>query len=191
MAKDNSDAPPPTDGSGMVTVLIGDAAALGQDTFASVAETLSLTDHGKLAKGTGAVVAIAISDGSEDGASFVSAYAALDPDQLEADKVHIKTATISGEQDGTSYEISVLTFKAKDHANKDGDIDIKIQDKSDHGNQIHDIADLTIHLDGNVAIATIDAHASAENTSITVEASVLAVEDELSLSTIVTTGAVG
>jgi hypothetical protein len=189
MAKDKSDAPPSTDGSGMVTVLIGDAAALGQDTLASVEMTLGLTEHGKHTKEAGAVLAVAISDGSEDGTPFVLA----DTDLIisGADKVHIKTATVSGEQDGTSYEISVLTFKAMDHANKDGDLKVKIQDKSDHGHQIHDIADLTIHVDGNVAIATIDVHASAQNTLITADASVLAIEDELSLATIVTTGAVG
>jgi hypothetical protein len=187
MAKDTGTTTTSADNGGMVTVLIGDAAALGPDTLASVAETLGLTDHGNSAKATGAVVAVAISDGSQDGIALADTEVWF-PDG--ADKVHIKTATITGEQDGTSYQISVLTFKAMDHANKDGDIDIKIQDKSDHGNQKYDIADLTFHIDGNIATATFDAHASADNSLVAVDAVVLTT-DVLSLATVGITAAVG
>ena len=49
----------------------------------------------------------------------------------------------------------------------------------------------TIQLDGNVATATFDALVSADNSLLSVEASVLTSQDELSLSTITTTAAVG
>jgi hypothetical protein len=186
MAKPDKGAPPSSNDSGMVTVLIGDAAALGQDTLASVELSLGLKDHGNLSKATGVVVAVAISDGSADGAPFVLADTDLIVDG--ADKVQIKTATVSGEQAGVSYEISVLTFKAMDHANKDDDVKVKIHDNGHHG---LDILDFTIELNGNVATATFDAQASAENTLIAVDTSVLTVQDELSSSTIVTTAAVG
>ena len=51
-----------------------------------------------------------------------------------------------------------------------------------------DDADL---LEGNVAIATFDAQAVAEDTFVSVDAFALAIEDELSQSTIMITSAVG
>jgi hypothetical protein len=190
MAKDKGTTTTSADDGGMVTILFGDAAAFGQDTLASVEATLGLTDHGNVTKATGVVMAVAISDGSGDGNPFV--LADTDVFVSGADKVHIKTSTIPVEQGGVSYEISVLTFKAMDHANKDGEMTMKIHDKSpDTDHPGHDVLDLTIQLDGNVATAIFDAQASADNSLVQVEASVLAVQDELSLSTIMTTAAVG
>jgi len=190
MAKVNDNATTSADDGGMVTVLFGDAAAFGRDTLASVEATLGLTDHGNVTKATGVVVAVAISDGSGDGTSFV--LADTDVTVSGADKVHIKTSTIPVEQGGVSYEISVLTFNAMDYANKDGETTVKIQDKSpeiDH--QGHDVLEFTIQLDGNVATAAFDAQTSADNSLTVVDASVLTVQDELSLSTIMITAAVG
>jgi hypothetical protein len=190
MAKDKGITTTSADDGGMVTILIGDAAALGQDTLASVEVTLGLTDHGNITKATGVVVAVAISDGLADGSLYVKAL--TDWDVSGADKVHIKTATIPVEQNGVSYEISVLSLKAMDHANKNGEMAVKIHDKSpDTDHPGHDVLDFTIQLDGNVATATFDALVSADNSLLSVEASVLTSQDELSLSTITTTAAVG
>jgi hypothetical protein len=190
MAKVTSEATMSANDSGMVTVLVGDAAAIGQDTLASVEATLGLTDHGNVTKATGVVVAVAISDGSGDGTPF--ALADTDVTVSGADQVHIKTSTIPGVQDGVSYEISVLTFKAIDHENKDGETKVKIQDKSpevDH--QGHDYVDFTIELDGNIATVTFDGQASAENSFVAVDAFALAVEDTLSQSNVMIISGVG
>jgi len=190
MAKDIDTTTTSADDGGMVTVLIGEAVALGQDTLTSVEATLGLTDHGNVTKATGVVVAVAISDGLADGSLYVNAFTGSEV--FGADKVHIKTATIPGEQDGVSYEISVLTFKAMDHANKDGETKVKIHDKSpDTDHPGHDVLDFTIQLDGNVATATFDAQASADNSLVQVDAHVLAVLDELSASDVVIHSEVG
>jgi hypothetical protein len=190
MAKDKGTTTTPADDGGMVTFLIGDAHALGQDTLSSVEATLGLTDHGNVTKAAGVVVAVAISDGSVDGPPYVLA----DTEVIVsgADKLHIKTSTIPVEQGGVSYEISVLTFKAMDHANKDGETKVKIHDKSpDTDHPGHDVLDFTIQLDGNVATATFDAQASADNSLVQVDAHVLAVLDELSASDVVIHSEVG
>jgi hypothetical protein len=190
MAKDKGTPTTSADDGGMVTILFGDAAAFGQDTLASVEATLGLTDHGNVTKATGVVMAVAISDGSGDSTPFV--LADTDVFVSGADKVHIKTSTIPVEQGGVSYEISVLTFKAMDHGKKDGETTVKIHDKSpDADHPGNDVLDFTIQLDGNVATATFDALVSADNSLLSVEASVLTYQDEFSLSTITTTAAVG
>ena len=190
MAKVKDNATTSAADGGMVTVLFGDAAAFGRDTLASVEATLGLTDHGNVTKATGVVVAVAISDGSGDGTSFV--LADTDVTVSGADKVHIKTSTIPVEQGGVSYEISVLTFNAMDYATKDGETTVKIHDKSpDTDHPGHDVLDFTIELDGNVATATFAAQASADNSLVQVDASVLAVQDQLSVSDVMIYSEVG
>jgi hypothetical protein len=128
MAKDKDATTTSADDGGVERVLetvlkeIGEAVAVGQDTFSSVDATSNLSDNGNVTKATGVVVAVAISDGP-----------VADTDvhvDWSGDKIHIKNSTIAGEQDGVSYEISVLTFKAMDHDHKDGETTVKFKDKS-------------------------------------------------------------
>jgi hypothetical protein len=186
MAKDNGTTTTSADDGGMTSIVMGEATALGQDTLASVDATssLTLTGNGNVTKAKGEVTATAVGD------AYANTH--TDVDIPGADKIHIKTSTISGEQNGVSYEISVTTFKAMDHQNKDDETKIKIQDKSpDIDHQGHDNADLTIQLDDNVATVTFDAQASADNSLVQVEASVLAVQDELSVSAVMIHSEVG
>jgi hypothetical protein len=190
MSVEDGDTTTPADDSGMTIVLTGEAIAIGQDTLTSVDATSSLAEHENLTKATGVVTAISIADASGGEIEFAIAF--TDVDFSGVDKIHIKTSTINGEQDGVSYEISVLTFTAMDHDHKVGETTVKYKDKSpevDH--QGHDYIDFTIDLDGNVAIATFDARVSAENSLVIVDAAVLADEDDLSVSAVMITAAVG
>jgi hypothetical protein len=79
-----------------------------------------------------------------------------------------------------------MTFKAIDLPCESGDPKViqKTKDKYDSG-------DDPFELDGNIAVATFDAEVSGEDTLVAVDAYVLAIEDELSLSTVMITSAVG
>jgi hypothetical protein len=174
----------------MATVLVVTADAVGHDTFTSVDVTSTLTvhGHGNVTKAEGTVSASAIAEG----APGESLLAHTDIGISEADKVKVHTSTISFEQDGISYEVSVETFKAMDHAKKDGETTTKIHDKSpdlDHPGL--DNPDFAIDLDGNVAIATFEVQANGPDSLVAVEATVLSVEDMLSSSAVVIVSTVG
>jgi hypothetical protein len=192
MAKDKGAATTPADGGDMATVLVVTADAVGHDTFTSVDVTSTLTvhGHGNVAKAEGTMSASAIAEGSPRESLLAVAY--TDIGISGADKVNVHTSTISFEQDGISYEVSVETFKAMDHAKKDGETTMKIHDKSpdlDHPGL--DNPDFAIDLDGNVAIATFEAQANGHDSLVAAEATVLSVEDMLSSSAVVIVSTVG
>jgi hypothetical protein len=190
MAKKNLSTTTSADDSGMAIVLTAEAIAIGQDTLTSVDATSNLTGNENVTKAKGKVTAISMADSPEDGTEF--AITDIGVDFSGADKIHIKSGERSGERDGISYEISVLDFKAIDHTNKDGETKVKIQDKSpEFGHHWQDSVDFVIQLDGNIATATFDAQASADNSLVVVDAAVLAIEDELSLSAVTIISAVG
>jgi hypothetical protein len=192
MAKDKGTDTTPANGGDMATVLVGIADAVGHDTFTSVDVTSTLTvhGHGNVTKAEGVVSATAIAEGSPEESLLAVAY--TDVGISGADKVKVHTSTISFEQDGISYEVSVETFKAMDHAKKDGETKVKIQDKSpDLDHPGHHNVDFATDLDGNVAIATFDVQATGHDSFVAVEATVLSVEDMLSSSAVVIVSTVG
>jgi hypothetical protein len=177
-----------TDTDGMAIVVGGDAAAIGEDTFASVDATSRLTDFGQVTLANGDVTATAIAE-SPDGET---AFATVDTyvETSGADVVLVKTSTTSYEQNVISYASSETNLKAIDVENLDSETKVILVDTS-RIDQGHGTADVTTDLDGNVATATFDAQASAGNSLVTVDAAALTVEDELSTSAVMIYSAVG
>jgi hypothetical protein len=140
-----------------------------------------MVDHGEVTIATGEVTATAI---STDEAAYTNAM--TDLMVAGTDMAITQTKNTSGSADGSSYSASVTKFKAIDIEHKtDGTM------KVIYSNKETDDADAAIDIDGNVAVATFDAQASGENTLVSVDASVLVIEDQLSLSTMMIDSAVG
>lgn len=187
MAKKQIAANTPGNDDGMVTVLYGDALAIGEDTLTRVDATSSIVDQGKKITAEGVVKAVAVAEGD-------TTYAGADTDVLVdgADKVKIKTKEKIVQEEGVSYEVEVTKFKAVDRPNKDGETKVIIHEKAGHKVVDDDHTDDDVDLlDGNVAIATFDAQAIGEDTFVSVDVYTLAIEDDLSQSTVLITSAVG
>lgn len=163
----------------ITTTVTGDAIAAGDATQTSVTAMVSTDTLGKKVVVTGEVTAIAVAEPGEDETVFTDAT--TDVFATGAYKVIVKTIIISG----SNGEISTTTFKAIDMHNKEGELKIIYHIKE------KDVDDIGIDPDGNVAIVSFDAQASGENTRVEVDAFALAIEDELSLSTLVIESAVG
>lgn len=166
---------------GMATELFGEAYAVGDETLTWVDVISSTVDLGGVTKATGEVTVTAAASGEGAYASAVS-----DIMVEGADIVIIKTKSKSFDGETGSYDASVTKFKAIDIEHKeDGTMRVIYNNKETYD------ADATIDPNGNIAIATFDAQASGENTFLSVDASVLVLDDELSQSTVVVASAVG
>lgn len=170
-----------SDSDGMATELFGEAYAVGDETLTWVDVISSTVDLGGVTKATGEVTVTAAATGEGTYANAVSGI------MVEgADIVIIKTKSKSFNDETGGYDASVTKFKAIDIEHKeDGTMRVIY-----HNKETYD-ADATIDPDGNIAIATFDAQASGENTFLSVDASVLVIDDELSQSTVVVAAAVG
>jgi hypothetical protein len=170
---------PPADTSGMAASICGDAVAAGEDTLTEVDATVRMRDrpHSTVVKGK--VTATAAAEGED---AFASAY--TDVSVSAADKIVVKTKNISGSGEDGSYDQSITKFKAIDKDGKDGETVVIYKGKDKHD------SDADVDLDGNIAAATFDAQASGQDSLVAVDAFALAVEDELSQSTVVITSVV-
>jgi hypothetical protein len=175
-----------TDTGGMATITYGDALATGEDTLTSVNVSVDTKEKGNGAiVSKGKITAVAEAEASDGGVAYADATTDLAVSGV--DRVSIKTKNTSGDDDNSSYDISVMKFKAIDWLNDSDETIIKqmIHDKYDGGDHSIDL-----YLQGNVAISTFDALATGSDTLVTVDAYALAIEDELSLSTVMTISAV-
>ncbi|MGK9168549.1 hypothetical protein KXR53_19705 [Inquilinus limosus] len=169
----------PTNTNGMTASVYGDAVAGGEDTFAKVDATVNMRDGPQSTVVKGTVTATAAAEGQD---AFASAY--TDLSVSGADKIVVKTKNKSGSGEDGSYDESVTKFKATDKDGKDGETVVIYKGKDKHDN------DADVDLDGNIATVTFDAQASGQDSLVSVDAFALAVEDELSQSTVVITSVV-
>ncbi len=169
----------PSGTASIETVVIGDAAAAGQETFTSVDATVTAADLGNKSIVKGEITAVAIVEPTESETVFADAF--TDVSVSDADKIKIKTKIVSA----SNGETSKTKFKAIDQDGYDGDPKVvyKIKEKT--------VDEIATDLDGNVAIVKFDAQATGENSLVQVDATALAIEDELSLSTVMVVSAVG
>lgn len=168
-----------SDTTSLETTLVGDAAAAGQETFTSVDATVDAANRGNKSSVKGQITAVAVVEPIEGEQTFTDAF--TDVSVTAADEIKIKTEIVSA----SNGETSETKFKATDQNGEDGDPNVtyKVKEKS--------VDEIPIDPDGNVATATFDAQATGENTLVQVDAAALAVEDELSLSTVVVVTAIG
>jgi len=163
--------------------LFGNSVALGIDSETAVNASLKLVDHGHVTVAKGVVKASAIAEAPIDGTAFADAETSAT--FSGADIVLITTKEKSGGEDGNAYDISVLKFKAIDFEYWNGETIVIQVDKSLKHEHLHR------DIDGNVATVDWDARALAENTFVGVDAFALAVEDQLSISTVLISAAIG
>jgi hypothetical protein len=167
----------------MTTILLGDAIALGEETWTSVSAVVRIVDHGRATVAKGIVTAKAVAQPGDGEIAFADTLTEILV--TGADKVSIKTKTLTVSDETGSYEISITRFRAIDR-----------EDRADSLKITHHIDDDDYHslvpdIDGNVAIAIFDAQVNGMGTLVQVDVFALAVEDELSQSTVMITAAVG
>jgi hypothetical protein len=171
----------PTGTGGMATVVYGDAVALGEDTRTAVDAIVQTSEHSVLSISKGTVTAVASAESPDGGATY--AGATTDVAFSDADRLIIRTTNASAGDANSSYDMSETNFIAINLPHTTGEpIVIQITNYS---------GDDPTELYGNLATVTFDAEASGGDTLVTVDAYVLAIEDELSLSTVLITSAIG
>jgi hypothetical protein len=178
MPKKKDAGAPTGDADGMIVYLEGDAIALGEDTLAAVDADLDLVDRGRVIIGKGVIESVAAAESGTGSRAF--ADAATFAEALGADRVRIKTKekTILGDD---AYSISITKIKAFDWAHKDDDPKIDYRIKRTEKLDVDDPElDPGLDLDGNLATAAFDVDAVGEDTLVSVDASVVTVEDVLS-----------
>ena len=177
---------PSTDTGGMATITYGDASAIGENTLTSVNVSVHTNEHLRVTISNGKVMAVAEATSPDGGATY--AATTTDAAFSGADLVISRTTHQSGSDADGSYDVSAMNFKAIDlpiDFNEPLVVEIA-HDKYDSGDHPIDL-----QLQGNVAISTFDSVASGNDTLVAVDAYALAIEDELSLSTVMITSAVG
>lgn len=177
------DSPVSSDTSGITTTLLGDAIALGEETSTSVSATVRIVDHGRTTIAKGIVTARAVAQPGDGEVAFADTVTEVLV--TGADKVSIKTKVISVIDETGSYEITITRFRAIDREDR---VDIlKITHKIDED----DYHFLVPDIDGNIAVAEFDAQANGTDSFVGVDVFALAVEDELSQSTVMIVAAIG
>ena len=177
---------PSTDTGGMATITYGDASAIGENTLTSVSIDVHTKEHNGMIVSKGTVTVGAWAEAPAGGTTY--ADATTDAAFSGADLVISRTTHQSGGDANGSYDVSAMNFKAIDlpiDFNEPLAVEIA-HDKYGGGDPPIDL-----QLQGNVAISTFDSVASGNDTLVTVDAYALAIEDEISLSTVMITSAVG
>jgi hypothetical protein len=173
----------PTDTSGMATVVYGDAVALGEDTLTLVDVKVDTKQCGRVTISNGKATAVAAAESADDGTAY--ADATTDVATTGADLVIIRMTNQSSGDTDSSYDISATSFTAIDlPLNSRESMVVTPQNEYDSSDDPSD-------LQGNVAIVIFDAQVSGDDTLVIVDAYALAIEDELSLSTVMITSVVG
>jgi hypothetical protein len=173
------------DTGGLLTVVYGDSLALGEDTLTVVNADVEMKDAYSKTVAKGKVIVLAAAESPDGGDAFADTTA--DISVSGADKVKIKEHTLSIGDDDSAYEITILKFKATDSHNETGGS--KIIEKTTEKN-IDGPVDLH-HLDGNLAVVFFDNQVNGYDTFADADAFALAIEDELSVSTVILASAVG
>lgn len=174
-----------TDDGGLAAVLSGDAVAVGLDTQTSVEATVRLVDRPKVDLARGQITATAVAEGA--GGEMLFTSATTDVAVAGADLVVALTRTLSYSEEGTSYTRSITRFIAIDIDGIElGQLVINLE----RDRQARHDPEPDPSPSGNLATLAFDATATGENTFIDVRAETLAIEDRLSLSTLVIEGAV-
>jgi len=179
MAK--SKLPATTDSSGLAVSVYSDAIATGEDSLTSVKATMNITDHGQMTHAKGMVITMAAAESSDGNPTLASTL--NDLTTSGADKVIIKTNHLTGTSDDGTFDITITKFKAIDNDHKDGGTLVIQLDKEKDG--LH--ADLD--LDGNLSTLNFHVEANGHDSLAEVDAFALTIEDELSIATLLMTGA--
>lgn len=172
-----------TDGDGMAALAIGDAVAIGEDSYTSVTIKLKTLDNGKVAIAIGTAEGTAAAESPPGDGAYTGVETDFAVDG--ADLVIELTRTSSGDCETGSYESSTTMFRAIDISRVvDAIRTVSVELSQDGGCD-------DLDLDGNVAIAAFEVEVRGDDNFAGVDAFVLAVEDELSLSTVLATAASG
>jgi hypothetical protein len=173
-------APSTADQGGVTTILGGQSTAIGQDTLAQGSVSLKVNDAGPvtIVRGTTTFSATAQSTDSSTAYATADTFAGVSG----ADRVHTRTTTMdqSDQDEDTSTWSATSTTRV---------FAIDIEGRTlpnSPASSIHQVKQLSpadidgVDIDGNVAMVQVDALVEGENTYVSVDTSVLAVEDTLS-----------
>lgn len=168
----------------LAVVAYGDAVALGEDTLTSVSASITVTGNGAVTRAKGEIESIAVAESPTD-EEF--AFAVNDVIMSGGDVVIVKTKSRSFDGDGESYFASTTKFIA---INVPVDLKNPVLVEIDNDMSLDD-GDVYIDLEGNTSIAEFDVQAYGEDSLATVDVYSLAIEDEMSLATILAVAATG
>jgi hypothetical protein len=193
-------------GSGILALAGGDAVAVGENTLAiaDVTAQASGDDISSEAYASSTLAAAATSSPDSIAYASTTSYAEVYGDADRSFSLSFNEATLTlTDTAAVSTSVSVSEAYALDIENVLGtgtstpdilspepDLSGSTIDGSLEGGEEYDLGDFDLVLDGNVALADIDAMAFGENSLVEVEFSALAVEDQLSSVTVTTLVAV-
>jgi len=169
--------------NGSAVTVTSDATAIGDSTLTSVKSDVVVTKSNHVTKMQGTVVTVAAAESTDGDAPIATTM--TDVSFAGVDKAIVKTKHKTIEDDGVVYDVTITKFKARDSDRKDGNADIKYITHDKTG------GDIDAHLDGNLATVGYNAQAHGQDSLVVVDAYALALEDQLSVSTLVVTAAVG
>ncbi len=189
----------PSEDDGMGYELYGEALALGEDTFSSVESSSQIVARGHTTVARGYVRAEAVAEGEEEDGLFADAI--TDVTVFDADLTIIWTSDKSVDSDGVIVDVSLTRFFAIDLPFWEGNTTVvigenqEIEIDGELGRLAQRILEkrlgVELDFDGNLANVEVEADALGENTFVNVDAYALAIEDQLSESSIFVTAAVG
>jgi hypothetical protein len=164
----------------------GEAFALGEDTFTMVDSTSTIVDRGPVTTARINIKATAVATSSEGDFTYASSSTYVESNCDISVLLNFEEGSLN--YDGVSYDISKAKFIGiclPDHVNLPGGSKNKVIIIEHEGDP-----DLDVALDGNVAMLSLSAQVEGENTYLSAEAYVLAVEDTISYSALAITAAV-
>jgi len=167
--------------SPLVTKLGGEATAIGENTLATATADSTIADKGAVTKAKGTITATATAQAGGEDLTYAAAYTYAEIEGADQFKTKTNTHYTTSENEGQTIvtETSVTKFHAM--AKETGE-DVKIPKQPTVQDNTDDAAswDAGGSIDGNVAAVDVDAQAYGENSYVSVDASLLAFEDQMS-----------
>jgi hypothetical protein len=171
--------PPEKSGSGTTSDAYGSAVAVGENTLATSDVSMTMKVHGRVTKVDASVTSTA-SASSPDGESvYASAYSGVDVANAD---IYISKTTVRTSGD-FSYQTSTTTVKALNLP-----VNLKNPVRVEKTTSI-EVSDAPGPPEGNLATFNVDVDVYGENTLAYVSTDALALEDQLSTSTVNAYGA--
>ncbi|WP_372624826.1 hypothetical protein [Falsiroseomonas sp.] len=174
----------PDDSEGLAGTLGGEALAVGDDTFTFGSITAEADGDGYVSEIDGSVTMTAAAEASGDDVLYVSADTfAATSDGTEASFTYTEDSSSTSQTttDSTATVSSTTTLSAFNIESSETETELSTSTGSTDPDWTFDTVEET-DLDGNLAILEFDAQAYGDETYVSADGFVLAVEDELSLS---------
>ena len=182
----------PDNSGGFYAGLSGNAVALGDNTIAASSVSAAMVDHGSISTLDGSVATVAASNASGDNTAFASADTSADVAGAELAFAYTKdtNSTQQGDMGSVATATSATSLTAYDlHVPGIGDNafssdHLSLADSAPAASDQSGSSDASLDLVGNFASTDFTGVAIADNGLVQVDAFALAIDNELSVSSV-------